>query len=1103
MTIAVAWVFLASISQCWAAFTGHSLQFGRVDWDSNTSDIRQYVVPKHCPPTRPACCPQEIQGPSCKQIRFHEPITKQLDEDVHVHAAVSYKSAYSSKAFSSWIIHPTTRSVYVCMAPSGYAPHNLPLSVEWTAYASKTDLYGADLPPTIGPGEGFIGDGVVEFEDFTVGKTCRTVQLRGHVSTVMVTMRLEDEDTMMQDAMYTWVEDVNGTEFTVCVEEMQKFSGVHSDVKVDWLAFESSSFNQLQSSINVTESDSVTFYLTQGSSSDSDSTPTTFRKSVNFTEIYYEKLPPAIFVTPVSGDPNNMVVVWTESVSTTGFDLVLMDTSSHFKHKQKRSTDSNQYSVKVSYLVVGNKDPCVHVVCPLYGHCESTGAFSYICVPPKCPDVDAPVCTNDGQTFINDCFFRTYIFQTRRTDIKIHHQGSCLPFPFQPGTVVLQPNNGTSEPYACKQVKFNPHFFYPGQRLHALVTPDFRYGTKAHFVHDAATLWVESFGYNNLTICAYVAGRGERHGLTDKHAVTASYMVYQGAPSGAMSGILQLSNWWSATTCRHVPLMGFSSIPYVLVSLQHGNKDLKHDAASVWIDSVSTDSFTVCVRELQNFDGIHQDISINWLAFMFVPYTVFSDFGIAPFDVSNALRTKVDDLYCRTIDFTRVYFDPPRVFVTANRNASAVLIPSKYEDIITWVESVSRTKFRVCLKEFYPDKIDVTYAVVADACGDPEWFPHDGYCYQPNEDCKTWKEASADCTSQGGHLSSIRGLSEAFFVATLSSENTWIGLPRTVGSTDLRKWSDGTTVTYKHWLDGHSAKIEAGECVHALDEIHYFRWNSTNCTDCNSYVCKKAQDECKTGAHNCSKYADCHDEEGGFTCDCVSTHEGNGYTCRADECIAALHDCDSKADCINTETGYECDCKPGYIGDGKTCDADECALEVDDCDPAATCTNLIGSYDCSCPQEYEGDGKTCEMICPKDWNFFEGHCYKAGPLSSRSWHEAESGCRKMNKKATLVSLNSLGEQAFVNKLVTSSYYIGYHDGPREGTWRWLDGSLSSFAYWRHGQPDNGGRWRSGWWWRRSYHYGNEDCTESVISDYGKWNDLPCGTPYQRQYVCEM
>jgi len=53
-----------------------------------------------------------------------------------------------------------------------------------------------------------------------------------------------------------------------------------------------------------------------------------------------------------------------------------------------------------------------------------------------------------------------------------------------------------------------------------------------------------------------------------------------------------------------------SGTPTVLATLEHQRDGIKHDAASVWIEDVTSSSFQVCIRELQNFDGIHQDIEV-------------------------------------------------------------------------------------------------------------------------------------------------------------------------------------------------------------------------------------------------------------------------------------------------------------------------------------------------------------------------------------------------------------------------------------------------------------------------------------------------------------
>ena len=54
----------------------------------------------------------------------------------------------------------------------------------------------------------------------------------------------------------------------------------------------------------------------------------------------------------------------------------------------------------------------------------------------------------------------------------------------------------------------------------------------------------------------------------------------------------------------------FTSAPTVLVSAEHERRGVKHDASSVWVEDVTTTSFKICVRELQNFDGAHESIHI-------------------------------------------------------------------------------------------------------------------------------------------------------------------------------------------------------------------------------------------------------------------------------------------------------------------------------------------------------------------------------------------------------------------------------------------------------------------------------------------------------------
>lgn len=49
-------------------------------------------------------------------------------------------------------------------------------------------------------------------------------------------------------------------------------------------------------------------------------------------------------------------------------------------------------------------------------------------------------------------------------------------------------------------------------------------------------------------------------------------------------------------------------MPLVFVTAAHHQAGLKRDAASVWIEDVMQSPFKVCLRELQNYAGSHEDV---------------------------------------------------------------------------------------------------------------------------------------------------------------------------------------------------------------------------------------------------------------------------------------------------------------------------------------------------------------------------------------------------------------------------------------------------------------------------------------------------------------
>ena len=55
----------------------------------------------------------------------------------------------------------------------------------------------------------------------------------------------------------------------------------------------------------------------------------------------------------------------------------------------------------------------------------------------------------------------------------------------------------------------------------------------------------------------------------------------------------------------------------MFVTVAHHHAGLKRDAASVWLEDISQSSFKICLRELQNYAGSHEDIYVVCSALLF------------------------------------------------------------------------------------------------------------------------------------------------------------------------------------------------------------------------------------------------------------------------------------------------------------------------------------------------------------------------------------------------------------------------------------------------------------------------------------------------------
>ena len=48
----------------------------------------------------------------------------------------------------------------------------------------------------------------------------------------------------------------------------------------------------------------------------------------------------------------------------------------------------------------------------------------------------------------------------------------------------------------------------------------------------------------------------------------------------------------------------------VLVTAEHLRTGKEYDASLIWTEDTTQGSFKVCLREMQNFDGKHEDITV-------------------------------------------------------------------------------------------------------------------------------------------------------------------------------------------------------------------------------------------------------------------------------------------------------------------------------------------------------------------------------------------------------------------------------------------------------------------------------------------------------------
>ena len=95
--------------------------------------------------------------------------------------------------------------------------------------------------------------------------------------------------------------------------------------------------------------------------------------------------------------------------------------------------------------------------------------------------------------------------------------------------------------------------------------------------------------------------------------------------------------------------------------------------------------------------------------------------------------------------------------------------------------------------------------------------------------------------------------------------------------------------------------------------------------------------------------------------------------------------------------------------------------------------------------------------------------------NTMTWTEAQSACRKDD--TDLASVRNLVENQRLENSAGRGYWIGlYRD-----SWKWSDGSFSSFRYWAENEPNH------------------RVCVAAAFHDSEKWEGLYCGL--KKPFIC--
>lgn len=114
----------------------------------------------------------------------------------------------------------------------------------------------------------------------------------------------------------------------------------------------------------------------------------------------------------------------------------------------------------------------------------------------------------------------------------------------------------------------------------------------------------------------------------------------------------------------------------------------------------------MCLREMQNFEGLHEKVIVDWIAFLDLPEAMQADWQNVTFRNNQDLESLSASNYafCQTVMFNLTFYETPFVIVSASHSTLQGNTPAEFNSISTWIENIDASKCRVCVKELHTSR---------------------------------------------------------------------------------------------------------------------------------------------------------------------------------------------------------------------------------------------------------------------------------------------------------------------------------------------------------------------------------------------------------------